>query len=260
MTALTQQVSDPLRPTATLRSQPLRGETRTGAAGAQVVVRGRPSDGGVQGGPEGPRRPAIAIPRAVRPQGGWPRAPDKTGVSVGRVGQNENASPGGKTASGEPQDLVKGMPTRAGQRASARKPPEASDRPRVRVPPAPSTTRRTIERPSPEDPDPLRPRSAASSGAPGPPSSTVNTTQPSSTSTSTLEGNPLGRVGEGVVDETVQGLREVHGVSGHPRAHAPVSRWMTRRNSRPLVLGERGIHQSTRSRATAATSQRRFTS
>ena len=106
MTALTHQVSDPLRPTATHRSQPLRGETRTGAAGAQ--------------GGSAPAAPAMAAtrpkrttpsrdrhPRAVRPQGGWPRAPDRTGVSVGRVGQNENASPGGKTASGEPQDLVK---------------------------------------------------------------------------------------------------------------------------------------------------------
>ena len=113
MTALTHQVSDPLRPTAAHRSQPVRGEMRTGAAGAQ--------------GGSAPAAPAMAAtrpkrttpsrdrhPRAVRPQGGWPRAPDRTGVSVGRVGQNENASPGGKTASGEPQDLVKECRPRPG--------------------------------------------------------------------------------------------------------------------------------------------------
>ena len=54
-----------------------------------------------------------------------------------------------------------------------------------------------------------------------------------------LEGNPLGRVGEGVVDETVQGLREVHGVSGHPRAHAPGVTMDDQTQLTPLVLGER---------------------
>lgn len=106
MTALTHQVSDPLRPTATHGHNRCGVKRELGRPARRGVVR-RPPQRWRRRGPKGPRRPAIAIPRAVRPQGGWPRAPDRTGVSVGRVGQNENASPGGKTASGEPQDLVK---------------------------------------------------------------------------------------------------------------------------------------------------------